>query len=214
LRTELKILEMAGLGFTLGLSPGTEALLEGGIEARMLPRVLAWCDGSALALGEAMSALDEHRGWILETYGEQGKTFLRRMDQLSSAVALYGMGRVAMLEPRLLTRVRVAWRDLLNDSRALERLAPARRKALEGIHTRLDDAFEHLDDVQLSRGGGEPPTAQVISLDSARKPPPPPAPARAGRPQPAPASAPRARRCKSARRPLWRSWPEARRPRS
>ena len=106
----MKALEVAGLGLGGGLGAG--ALMEGGVEATALARVLGWCDGAAVGLGVATSVLDEHRGWILSRFGEQGRAFLRDADRVNSAVALYGMARLTMALPKLLLGLRTSYRAL------------------------------------------------------------------------------------------------------
>ena len=171
----MKALETAGLG--LGLGAG--ALLEGGVEATALARTLGWCDGAAVGLGVTASVLNEHRGWILSHFGEEGRAFLRGADRVNSVAALYGMARVMMALPKLLLGLRTNARKLLARSEALEGLTPEEVERLKGLKGPLDDFFRKVDEVQARRAGGGGPRgsdasaqvgAKVISLDSARTP--------------------------------------------
>ncbi|HLL52529.1 MAG TPA: hypothetical protein VK447_03225, partial [Myxococcaceae bacterium] len=181
-RIELKMLEPAALGAGLGLSAaglGAGALMEGGVEASVLARVLAICDVAALGLGVAASILDEHRGWILSRFGEDGSALLWATDRVNSAVALYGMARLVMGAPKLVGALRGSYRNYLTRAEALEGLTPAEAQRLKDLRGPMDDFFRKVDEIQARRAGGggtaaldgsSPPAggAKVIPLDRAR----------------------------------------------
>ena len=173
----MKGVEAAGLGLGGGL--GTGALMAGGVEATALARVLGWCDGAAMVLGVTTSLLNEHRGWILSRFGEQGRDFLRNADRVNSAAALYGMARVLMVAPALLLKLRTSYLNVLSRNNALEGLTSEEGSRLKSLKGSLDDFFRKVDEVQARRaGGGATATgdastqagAKVIPLDSVRKP--------------------------------------------
>jgi hypothetical protein len=57
----------------LGLSLGAGVLAETGVEAGVAARVLTACDKVAVAMGVVTSLVLEHRGWLLERFGEGGR---------------------------------------------------------------------------------------------------------------------------------------------
>ena len=89
-RVMLKMTEMAALGLAAGA---------GGAPLRA--SLLVWCDRAAFALGTLSMVVDEHRGWILERFGEDGQAFLRYSDTVGCVVALYGVIRVVAVVPHL-----------------------------------------------------------------------------------------------------------------
>ena len=181
-RVRLKMLEPALLGAGLGLSSaglGAGALMEGGVEVSVLARVLAICDVAALGLFVAASILDEHRGWILERFGEDGAAFLRATDRVNSAVALYGMARLVMAAPKLVGALRGSYQNYLARAKAMEGLTPAEAQRLKDLRGPMDGFFRKVDEIQARRAGGggtaaldgaPPPAggAKVIPLDRAR----------------------------------------------
>jgi hypothetical protein len=103
--TLTKIAEIAGIGLTLG----TGALAGLGVEATMAARVMLWADRAAFVLGTLAISINEHRGEIIAAYGENGRTFLKAVDIVQSATAVYGFARVALMLPQAVARLREAY---------------------------------------------------------------------------------------------------------
>ncbi|HSP80406.1 MAG TPA: hypothetical protein VLQ93_17880, partial [Myxococcaceae bacterium] len=72
----------------LGLSLGAAVLAEAGVEAGVAARVLLACDRVAVAMGVATSLLLEHRGWLLERFGDEGRAFVYGLEVIHSALAV------------------------------------------------------------------------------------------------------------------------------
>lgn len=150
-----KVAEIVGIGLTLGA--GSLAGL--GIEASMMARVLLWADRAAFALGTLTSIVREHRGEILQ-YGEPGKQFLRQVDFLHSATAIYGFGRVALSMGQVLSGLRASYRAWRTAADAVDGgLGPAVVEIGENTEALLKQA----DEIQSARrtrvaGGGQEPS--------------------------------------------------------
>lgn len=148
--------EMFALGLTLGLGGGAGA---GGAAAS----TLAWCDRAAVGLGLLLSVVDDHRGEILERYGEEGARFLQATDVLASLVAFYGLGRVAVALPRAVQGLRQAYLGMKASKAALSSDEVLLGRIGHGVDELLDQAEK------ASKGG------EVIPIERARKPNLPPA---------------------------------------
>lgn len=178
----LKMLEAGAMG--LGL--GAWALGEAGAEATATARALIWCDRAAYALGTASSLLLEHRGWIIQTFGDEGRTFLYSLEVFNSVLALYGVARVAMAAPRLVDGVRTFYKEFTTRAqrqRALGTLTEQQVATLDELQRDMGSAFEGLDAARDSRSTATANTSQasppqaggkVIPFDRARKPGPSP----------------------------------------
>src|SRR5205814_540668 len=95
--------EAFGIGLTLGFggagAAGGEAAA-GTAEVSTLARVGAglrtgviWADRIAFTLDIVNSIIQEHRGWIIETFPEHGRSFVTSLDQVTAYVRIYGLVR-------------------------------------------------------------------------------------------------------------------------
>jgi hypothetical protein len=151
-----RALQKCGEMLALGLTLGTGSIAGAGGRAAS---TLLWCDRTALVLGVALTVVDDHRGWILERYGEDGERFLRVTDGLASVVALYGLGRVAVAAPRAMLRLRRALRDLKAAKATLNAEDQAR---LDRVGRSVDELLEQAEKAAKGR--------ESIPIDRARKP--------------------------------------------
>jgi hypothetical protein len=74
-------------------------------------RALVALDRAAAALSIISIVVNDHRGWIIETFGDSGRTFLRSVEIANAVAGVYGIGRLAISAPRLIVNVRNAWRN-------------------------------------------------------------------------------------------------------
>jgi hypothetical protein len=148
-----KMAEAAGLGLTLGL--GTAAA--GAAEATWLARALIWADRAALALGTITSLIREHRGWIIAEFGDSGRQFLRYVDIVNSAVAIYGLGRAAIGLGQTINSLRTAYRNWRTAAAAAEELTTSQRATVAEIGSHTDDFLAEADRLRAPRGTTEPP---------------------------------------------------------
>ena len=153
-----KGLEMGAWGLTVGAG----ALAGAGVRAATWARVVVWCDRTAALLGALTSLVAEHRGWILEKYGERGARFLRYVDGVNSAVAIYGLARVATAIPKFLAGLHAEYQQL---RAARVALGADERAALEAIGERTGRLLREVEELNTNpeTGGGN-----VIPLERAR----------------------------------------------
>jgi hypothetical protein len=109
-----KMVEAIGIGLTLGAG----SLVGLGVEATMAARVLLWADRAAFVLGTLTSVIKEHRGEILAHFGDTGREFLRYVDFVQSATAIYGFARVALSLGQLVNGLRIAYGNLRSAAKA------------------------------------------------------------------------------------------------
>jgi hypothetical protein len=164
--TLTKIAEIVGIGLTLG----TGALLELGVEATLAARVLLWADRAAFALSTIATVVNEHRGEIIERYGESGKQFLRYVDIVQSATAIYGFARLAIGMVQLVNGLRNAYSTWRTAANAVDgELSSGEKQIAQQISQQTDEVLKDADDIAAAK----------------TQPTPTPAPA-AGEPQPTP----------------------------
>jgi|GEM_PF-6929200 len=84
-----KMGETAGIGLTLG--GGQLAAL--GAEAGWAARAFLWADRIAFVVGTFSSIVQEHRGWLIDSFGENGRRFVDISDRVNAVIAIYGLTR-------------------------------------------------------------------------------------------------------------------------
>ncbi|MBP2324845.1 hypothetical protein JOF56_005230 [Kibdelosporangium banguiense] len=180
-QTLTKIAEIAGIGLTLG----TGALVGLGVEASMAARVLLWADRAAFVLGTIATVINEHRGEIIERFGDSGRQFLRYVDIVQSATAMYGFARLAISMGQIINGFRTSYVNWRAAVRSLEsELDDGERVVVQEITQQTEEVLENADNVgnaprqlpagepatippERQLGPGQPPTARE-RLDAAR----------------------------------------------
>ena len=74
-------------------------------------RVLVFLDRAALALGILGTIVDDHRGWIIAKFGDDGRTFIKAVGVAEALAGIYGLGRLAFSLPQIIRDVRLSWRN-------------------------------------------------------------------------------------------------------
>lgn len=153
--TDTRVLEAAGEAAGIGLTLGSGALAGLGIRATMAARVLLWADRAAFTLGVITSAIRDHRGWIIERFGDRGRRFLDYVDMTQRVVAVYGMARVVFEMGRLVSNFRSAWSGWRNATRETEAaLSPTHRQVVDRVDDAADEFLGHAD--RIGGAGAQP----------------------------------------------------------
>ncbi|WP_143447031.1 hypothetical protein [Kibdelosporangium aridum] len=157
--TLTKIAEIAGIGLTLG----TGALVGLGVEASMAARVLLWADRAAFVLGTITTVINEHRGEIIERFGDSGREFLRYVDIVHSATAMYGFARLAISMGQIVNGFRTSYTNWRAAVRSVEsELDDGERVVVQQITQQTDEVLQNADDVSSAAPrqlpAGEPTT--------------------------------------------------------
>ncbi|WPB75195.1 HNH endonuclease [Archangium violaceum] len=158
----------------LGLSLGASALVEAGVDAGVAARVLGACDRVAVAMGLATSLLLEHRGWLVERFGAEGRGFVYGLEVFHSALAVYGGIRLGMAAPSLVRGLRELYQGFLERAQAqsrLGRLMQEEAARVARLQQQMEELFQELDAIRKA-GGATPQAgmgAKVIPLESARR---------------------------------------------
>ncbi|HEX5703552.1 MAG TPA: DUF4157 domain-containing protein [Pyrinomonadaceae bacterium] len=170
-----KIIEAAGIGLTLG----TGALAGLGVEATLAARVLLWADRAAFILGTLTSVLREHRSWIIENFG---RGFMDAVDVVHSAVAIYGMARIAIEAPRMIRSLRDSYRAFREAAEARgSTFAPAEQTTIREVTQSTDELIDQVDNIRGARTPGSTAPRETAE----------PLPGTAGPEAPVPATEPR-----------------------
>jgi hypothetical protein len=74
-------------------------------------RVLAALDRAANVLGVIGILVNDHRGWIISTFGENGRALIRYVELANTIASAYGLARVAISTPRIIAGLRDSWRN-------------------------------------------------------------------------------------------------------
>jgi hypothetical protein len=138
------------MGEVAGLALG---VVGGGVEAVGLgARVLLWADRAAVVLGVLGSVISEHRGWFIQQYGESGRQFVEAVEMVNSAVALFGIIRVATSLPKLVSGLRQGLRGLRKPAAGVARdLTVEEQDVLRTATTQADDLATKLEDIQQAK---------------------------------------------------------------
>jgi hypothetical protein len=144
----MKIAEVAGIGLTLG----TGALAGLGIEATMTARVLLWADRVAFVLGTITTVINEHRGDIIALFGDSGRQFLRYVDIVHSATAMYGFARVAIGMVQVVNGLRSAYSNWRDAVRAAEsELTDGERQVVQQVNQQTDEVLQNADSIAAAK---------------------------------------------------------------
>ncbi len=171
--TLTKIAEIAGIGLTLG----TGALVGLGVEATLTARVLLWADRAAFVLGTVAMIINEHRGEIIERYGDAGRQFLRYVDIVHSATAIYGFARVTIAMAQLLNGFRTSYQNWRATVRAVENeLDDGERAVAQQVSRQADEVLQDADNINASRTKQETPADPVATPEPQQTPQPAPQP--------------------------------------
>jgi hypothetical protein len=140
-------LGVASEAFFFGLTLGSGALVGKG--ATVTARVLLAADRVAFAVGTMSSILRDQRDWIVERFGDNGKTFLHYVDMIHSAVAIYGgvralvgMGQMVAGFAKSLSQWRAA------KAAAESELTAAQKQILDQVDQQADAVLKDIQTIQ------------------------------------------------------------------
>jgi hypothetical protein len=158
----------------LGLSLGAGVLAETGVEAGVAARVLIACDRAAVAMGVVTSLLLEHRGWLLERFGEGGRGFVYGLEVFHSALAVYGIARLGVAAPALVRGMRELYQGFLQRAQAQRHLGGLTREEAARVGQLQQQMEGMLQELESMGEAGKvtPPGgvgANVIPLERARR---------------------------------------------
>ncbi|MCB0186093.1 MAG: hypothetical protein KDE31_17610, partial [Caldilineaceae bacterium] len=110
-------------------------------------RVIAFLDKAANAISILGVIVDDHRGWIIETFGEAGLTFLKAVDVAQTIAGIYGLGRLAFATPQIVRNLRGSWRNW-RSSAAYRGLSGDELQRAEEISQKTAQFLSDIDDAQ------------------------------------------------------------------
>lgn len=157
-----KIVEVAGIGITLG----TGALAGAGAEASMFARISLWADRIIFALGTVASVIAEHRGWIIRRFGASGQRFLRAIEMIQSALYIYNIVSIVRSTPQLVTGLRSSFDDWSAAARGIEReLSTAELQTIRTISDETNTILQQCAAVAQA-AQGMPQSGSLSSVES------------------------------------------------
>ena len=174
--------EAFGIGLTLGLggeaavggeaAEGTTATATTG--ARVLAgarKGLAVADRLAAAIDIGNSLLQEHRGWVIETWPKEGREFVVAMDQITSYVRIYGITRGGIGLLQLGNSLRKGYKNWRAAAAAMKQLSESETRDIEQIGSQTEKLLQELDSTvrQESMPHDEPGGAEVHDISEARQ---------------------------------------------
>jgi hypothetical protein len=142
--TDTTVATKVGEAAFIGLTLGGGSLFAGAGEAGWAARAVLWADRAAFALSLLTSIIREHRGWIIERFGDRGRTFLTWNDRVSSVIAIYGIGRAAVGFGQTINSFRQAYNDWKAFQAAMQ-LAEDEAATSRSIVSNTDDLLQNLD---------------------------------------------------------------------
>jgi hypothetical protein len=141
-------------------------------------RTLVALDRAAVVLSVIGIVVNDHRGWLIQTFGEDGRTFVRAVEVANTMAGVYGLGRIAFASPRIISGLRNAWRNW-RASRAYGGLQGADLNRAEELSQNTQQFLNAADEAAdaMRREAAAVPT-------SAHTPPPTPPPGSGTPPRP------------------------------
>ncbi|MDJ0729247.1 MAG: hypothetical protein QNJ33_04565 [Crocosphaera sp.] len=157
--------ETAAIGLTLGSgalvagatrgSMAVRGLVRLGISAERAASAVLWADRAAFAIGLITTAIRDHRGWIIEHFGDAGRQFLDYVDLTHRMVAIYGMARFVLEMGGLLNSFRSASRNWRRASAEAEReLSSTQRQAVQDINRHTDEFLDNANQIERASSRG------------------------------------------------------------
>jgi hypothetical protein len=124
--------------------------------------VLLWADRAAFLIGTVATVVNEHRGEIIERYGESGRQFLRYVDIVRSATAIYGFARVTISMAQLVNGFRSSYQNWRATVRAVEgQLDDGERAVAQQVSQQADEVLQDADNINAARTQPDAPAEQL-----------------------------------------------------
>ena len=187
-------LEKAGEAFGTGLTFGFGGEVAAGAETveglgavSTVARVgaaartgLIWADRIALTLDLTNSVIQEHRGWIIETWPDQGREFVTSLDQITAYVRIYGLARGGVGLVQLGNGLRKNYANWRAAVRAAKELDASDLENIEQVGKQTEALLQAIDDAEKAgppavkpavAGTGPPPPDPESLADTAAKSP-------------------------------------------
>ncbi len=171
--------EAFGTGLTFGLGGEVAAggeTVEGLGTVSAVARVgaaartgLVWADRIALTLDLTNSVIQEHRGWIIETWPDQGREFVTSLDQLTGYVRIYGLVRGGVGLAQLGNGLRKNYANWRAAVKAAKDLDSSDLENIEQVGKQTEALLQAIDDAGKA---GPPPVKPSVAGTG----PPPPDP--------------------------------------
>ncbi len=148
-RTTSRVWENIGTSVAIGLTFGLgSAGVAGGAAARGVSlgaRAVVFLDRASIALFLISTVVRDHRGWIIQHFGEAGRHFVNAVEIASGLAAVYGLGRIVLSAPRVIANLRNAWRSW-RESRAFQRMIGSDRGRADRINRATEQFLNNADE--------------------------------------------------------------------
>ncbi len=147
-------------GLTLGLGGEAVALGETANASRAAIwgarafTVLKWTDRAATVFAAASTLINDHRGWILEKFGDEGSEFLKDWAKVDRILMIYGLARGAVALGQLGYGLRSSWKNWRTSADKLEDLAEDEKKIVDDLSSNVEQTLEEIDAAQAKAGMG------------------------------------------------------------
>lgn len=140
-------------------------------------RTLVVLDRAAAVLSIVGILVNDHRGWIISTFGENGRTFVNVIEVANAFAGLYGIGRLAISAPKLIRNVRGAWRNW-KGSREYAGLQGSDLRRADELSQNVEQFLNTADEAAATakREAASVPTGTHTPVDAPTPPAPPGAP--------------------------------------
>lgn len=136
-------------------------------------RTLVALDRAATVLSVIGIIVNDHRGWLIATFGEDGRTFVRTVEVANTLAGVYGLGRIAFSTPRIIVDLRNAWRSW-RANRAYSGLQGADLRRAEELSQNVEQFLTRADEAAdaMRREASSTPTGAPAPVHSQTSPPP------------------------------------------
>ncbi len=170
-----KIGTMAGEAFLTGLTLGAGgeavAIAEGANASRAAIwgarafTVLKWTDRAAAVFAAASTIINEHRGWIIEKFGEDGREFLKDWAKVDRILMIYGLARGAVALGQMGWGLRASYKNWRSAADKLDDLAEDEKKIVNDLASNTESTIEEIETAQNNAGMG----TKAATTDAAKQ---------------------------------------------
>ncbi len=167
-----KVGMMAGEAFVTGLTFGLggEAVAVGetanasraAIWGARAVNYLKWTDRAATAVAAASTLVNDHRGWIIEKFGDDGRWILKEWAKVDRILMIYGLARGAVALGQMGYGLRASWKNWRTAASKVDDLAADEKKIVDELSSNVEQTLEEIETAQAKAGmGAKAPTANV-----------------------------------------------------
>jgi len=137
-----KMAEAGAIGLTLGVGLVAGAGVKG---ASIGARVLLWADRVGTAVSIVNTVFQEHKGWIIQRFGKKGEDFLKYLNYVDSAFAIFGAGKTVVEFGKLIYDLKSSYGKLQRAIDDIEDLDASELEIVSDLESKAERVLKSFD---------------------------------------------------------------------